>query len=56
MKYVENAGFCLDLKIIFATIGQVFSRKSIYEKRYSLKEETRGESAQLQNQDIDGPA
>jgi len=53
VQYVEAASFCLDLKIIFATIGQVFGRKSIYEKRYSLKEETRGESAQLQNQDVD---
>lgn len=42
VQYVENAGFWLDLKIIFITIWQVFRRKSIYEKRYSLTEETRG--------------
>jgi undecaprenyl phosphate N,N'-diacetylbacillosamine 1-phosphate transferase len=44
VQYVENAGFWLDLKIIFITIFQVFRRKSIYEKRYSLTEETRGQN------------
>lgn len=44
VQYVENARFWLDLKIILVTIWQVFCRKSIYEKRYSLTEETRGEN------------
>lgn len=44
VKYVENIGFWLDLKIIFITIAQVCCRKSIYEKRYSLTEETRGQN------------
>jgi lipopolysaccharide/colanic/teichoic acid biosynthesis glycosyltransferase len=44
VQYVENAGFWLDLKIIFITILQVFRRKSIYEKRYSMTEETRGQN------------
>ncbi len=44
VKYVENAGFLFDLRIIFITIFQVFRRKSIYEKRYSLTEETRGQN------------
>jgi len=43
VKYVESANFLGDIKIILATIGQVFGRKSIYEKRYSQNEHTRGE-------------
>ena len=43
VKYVETAGFWLDLKIIFATVTQVFKRKNIYEKKYSQAEYTRGE-------------
>jgi lipopolysaccharide/colanic/teichoic acid biosynthesis glycosyltransferase len=44
VQYVENASLWLDLKIIFVTMFQVFRRKSIYEKRYSLTEETRGQN------------
>jgi sugar transferase EpsL len=43
VKYVETASLWLDLKIILRTIAQVFRRKSIYEKRYSQTEETRGD-------------
>jgi lipopolysaccharide/colanic/teichoic acid biosynthesis glycosyltransferase len=43
VKYVETAGFWLDLKIILATIAEVFRRKNIYEKKYSQAEYTRGE-------------
>jgi len=43
VQYVETAGLWLDMKIILITIGQVFRRKSIYEKRYSASEETRGQ-------------
>jgi len=43
VKYVETASFSADIKIILATIAQVFGRKSIYEKKYSQTEETRGE-------------
>jgi undecaprenyl phosphate N,N'-diacetylbacillosamine 1-phosphate transferase len=43
VKYVETAGLALDLKIILVTIGQVFTRKNIYEKKYSQSEFTRGE-------------
>jgi len=46
VKYVETASSWLDFKIILATIAQVFGRKSIYEKRYSQSEYTRGESDQ----------
>jgi lipopolysaccharide/colanic/teichoic acid biosynthesis glycosyltransferase len=46
VKYVETACFWLDIKIILATVGQVFRRKSIYEKSYSQTEYTRGESKQ----------
>ena len=44
VKYVETASLRLDLKIIFITIVKVFKHKSIYEKRYSNAEETRGKS------------
>ena len=46
VKYVETESFWLDLKIVLATIAQVFGRKSIYEKRYSKTEFTRGENKQ----------
>jgi len=44
VKYVETANLLTDIKIIFATIAQVFQRKSIYENRYSETEFTRGEN------------
>jgi len=44
VKYVEKAGFLTDIKIILATIAQVFGRKNIYEKRYSKTELTRGQA------------
>jgi lipopolysaccharide/colanic/teichoic acid biosynthesis glycosyltransferase len=43
VKYVENASLRLDLDIILRTISIVFTRKSIYEKRYSASEQTRGD-------------
>jgi len=43
VKYVETASFWTDIKIIVATIVQIFRRKSIYERRYSQAEHTRGE-------------
>lgn len=43
VKYVETAGFLLDLKILLTTIAQVFRRKNIYEKKYSQAEQTRGQ-------------
>jgi lipopolysaccharide/colanic/teichoic acid biosynthesis glycosyltransferase len=46
VKYVETAGFLADIKIILATIALVFSRKSIYEKRYSQTEYTRRKTKQ----------
>ncbi len=42
VKYVETAGLLTDIKIMLATITQVFRRKSIYEERYSKTEYTRG--------------
>ncbi len=45
VKYVETTGFWLDLKIILATIAQVFGRKNIYEKKYSKTEFTRGRAS-----------
>lgn len=44
VKYVETASFWIDMKIIFATIGQIFARKDIYEKRYSQEEYSRGQA------------
>jgi len=45
VKYVETASFWTDIKIILATAIQVFQRKSIYEKRYSQTEYTRGKNS-----------
>ena len=42
VEYVKTKSFMLDVKIILATVGQVFSRSSIYEKKYSEHEHTRG--------------
>jgi len=43
VEYVETATFLADIKIILATIIHVFRRKSVYEKRYSKTEYTRGQ-------------
>jgi lipopolysaccharide/colanic/teichoic acid biosynthesis glycosyltransferase len=43
VRYVETAGFFVDIKIILKTIGSVFGRKGIYEKKYSQTEYTRGD-------------
>ena len=32
VQYVENAGFRLDLKIIFRTVAMVFRRKQVYQR------------------------
>jgi undecaprenyl phosphate N,N'-diacetylbacillosamine 1-phosphate transferase len=42
VKYVETASFSTDVRIVLATLTRVFSRKGIYEKRYSQTESTRG--------------
>ena len=44
VKYVKNKGLLTDIKIILATIVQMFGRKGIYEKRYSRTEYTRQEA------------
>ena len=41
VKYVETARFLTDVKIVLATIGCVFGKASIYEKKYSETRETR---------------
>lgn len=41
VQYVEQRSLLTDLKILLATAAQVFGRKSIYEKRYSITEEVR---------------
>ncbi len=41
VRYVETASLSGDLRIVLATITQVFGRKDIYEKRYSQTEYTR---------------
>ena len=43
VKYVETAGFLTDIEIIIVTLGQIFHRRNVYEKRYSKAEFTRGE-------------
>jgi lipopolysaccharide/colanic/teichoic acid biosynthesis glycosyltransferase len=47
VRYVETASFWTDIKIIMATIAQVFRRKDIYAKKYSETEGTRGDNKQL---------
>jgi len=42
VKYVETASFSADVRIVLATLARVFSRKCIYEKKYSQNETTRG--------------
>jgi len=42
VKYVETASFLADVRILLVTIAHVFSRKGIYEKKYSQNEITRG--------------
>lgn len=46
VKYVETAGILTDIKIVLTTINLVFKRKSIYEKRYSKTEHTRGQDGE----------
>jgi len=41
VKYVETARLSGDLRIVLATLTQVFGRKDIYEERYSQTEYTR---------------
>jgi len=41
VKYVETAGFFVDVRIVLLTIGHVLKRRGIYEKRYSQAEYTR---------------
>ena len=43
VEYVRKASLLLDFKIIFLTLWQVLTSKSIYEKRYSRTEDTRGQ-------------
>ena len=44
VEYVETASFFVDIRIVLATLAQVFGRKSIYEKRYAKSEYTRGDT------------
>ena len=46
VRYVEKASFFTDVKIIFSTFLQVFRKQSIYEKKYSQIEETRGQKSE----------
>jgi len=46
VEYVRKATLLFDFKIIFLTLWQVLTHKSIYEKRYSQTEETRGQKNQ----------
>jgi sugar transferase EpsL len=45
VKYVEQAGFRSDCRILAATAARLFSRGAVYEKRYSRAEVTRGDAA-----------
>ncbi len=43
VEYVKSQSLWLDVKIIFLTFSVVFGKKGVYEKRYSEREQTRGE-------------
>lgn len=43
VRYVETAGLGLDARILLATATQVFGRRGIYERRYSVSAATRKE-------------
>jgi lipopolysaccharide/colanic/teichoic acid biosynthesis glycosyltransferase len=51
VKYVEQAGLWLDVRILLMTIARVFARGGIYEKRYSQVEGTRGGAASGRKED-----
>ncbi|MEN6574797.1 MAG: sugar transferase [Phycisphaerales bacterium] len=51
-RYVEQAGFRLDGRILLATLMRVFARRDVYEKRYSRAEGTRGQSGSGQKEDV----
>jgi len=50
VMYVEQGGLRMDVKILAATVTQVFGRKNVYEKRYSIVECIRGEKASRQEE------
>ena len=54
VRYVEQAGWRLDGRILFATVARVFARQGIYERRYSQAEETRGQSGSDRKQEPNG--
>ena len=43
VEYVKKQSFWLDIKILFLTFNIVLRKKGVYERRYSEKEQTRGE-------------
>ena len=47
VEYVKTRNFWIDMKMILLTFGVVFSKKGVYEKRYSEKEGTRGDKKSL---------
>ncbi len=44
VQYVDNRGFCRDVRILLATFGLILRRRSVYEDKYSENEYTRGQS------------
>ena len=51
VEYVERGGMRMDARILAATIAQVLGRRNIYEKRYSQRDCTRGETVSEQQKD-----
>lgn len=49
VRYVENASFAGDIKIILTTIIRLFKHKDIYEEKYSVTETTRGDKSGKNN-------
>jgi len=49
VRYVDQAGLCMDMRIILGTLTRAFARRGIYENRYSQAERTRGGDSSCRN-------
>jgi lipopolysaccharide/colanic/teichoic acid biosynthesis glycosyltransferase len=50
VRYVEQGGIWMDVRILASTVALVFGRSNIYEKRYSKVECVRGETISQQEE------
>jgi len=52
VRYIEQASFGLDARILLATAARVCGGEGIYEKKYSQVEQTRGQGASDDKKDL----